>query len=508
MTDNAMAVGGGTPGGEEVARGAPGKRITVAGLILLNVTACISLNNLPSEAEYGLSSAFYYAVAAICYLIPITLVAAELATGWPEKGGMFRWVGEAFKGRVGFSVIFIAWIQVCVFIPAMLTFGAVALAFVNPDAHEAKSLATNHLFIIIVVLAVYYTATAVSFFGSRGFATMAKWGGVIGVFIPIAVLVVGAIAYAAGGNQPEMDVSVGSIIPTFAGFGTIVLALGIMQMFAGMEMNAVHYKEVKNAARNYPIAIFISAGIVVSTFVLGTLAIAWVVPKRDINLTEAILVTYYDIFDWMGVRWLGSVCAVLLAIGVLVTATTWVSGPSTGLLAGAKQGYLPPVWQKTNRHGAPVLILIVQAVIISSLSILFVVLPSVQSVYQILEQLATLTYITIYLLMFAAAIRLRYTQPDRPRPFRIGKKGNGLMWLVAGMGFVVSLFAYFAEYDPPSQITVGSPLVYVLILVGIVAATYLVPNVIYHFRKPSWRSDDPEYAPFTWEAADQPAGEK
>ncbi|MFV0320734.1 MAG: putative glutamine/gamma-aminobutyrate antiporter GadC [Microbacterium sp.] len=473
--------------------------ISIFGLALLNVTAVASLNNLPAEAEYGLSSIFYYVVAAIFFLVPIALVAAELATGWPEKGGIFRWVGEAFKGRIGFMVMFIAWVEVCVFIPTALTFGAVSLAFINPDEKEAEALSGNNIFVIMIVLVVYALATIITLFGSKGFATMAKWGGVIGVFIPMAVLFLGAIAYAASGHAPEMDVSWGAVIPDFAGFGTIVLALGITQMYAGMEMNAVHIKEVKNPTRNYPIAIFISAGLTVLIFALGTLSIAWVMPKKDINLTQAILVTYYDIFDWMGIPWGGSIAAIMLAVGVLVTVTTWVAGPSTGLLAGAKGGYLPPSWQKTNKHGAPVLILGVQAAIIVVLAILFVILPSVQAAYQILQQLATILYITIYILMFSAVIRLRYSQPDRPRPFRLGKKGNGFLWVVAGVGFLVAAFTFFVEFVPPNQIDVGSPVLYTVLLIVAVLVVYAIPNIIYQFRKPSWKSNDPDYAPFTWE---------
>ncbi|GAA3634467.1 amino acid permease [Microbacterium awajiense] len=481
-------------------------KISIFGLALLNITAVVALNNLPAEAEYGLSSAFYFVFAAVFYLIPIALVAAELATGWSEKGGMFRWVGEAFRGRIGFMVMFIAWIEVCVFIPTALTFGAVSLAFIDPNEKEALAISGDNWFVIVVVLAVYLIATIITFLGSKGFATMAKWGGVIGVFIPMAVLIVGATAYAIGGNAPQMDVGWGEVLPDFAGFGTIVLAAGITQMYAGMEMNAVHVKEVKNPTRSYPLAIFLSAGVTVAIFVFGALAIAWVVPAKDINLTQAILVTYYDIFEWMGIPWGGSVAAIMLAVGVLVTVTTWVAGPSTGLLAGAKSGFLPPSWQKTNKHGAPTTILLIQAGLIIILAILFVVLPSVQAAYQILEQLATILYITVYLLMFSAAIRLRYSQPDRPRPFRLGKKGNGLMWIVAGCGFVVSAFVFVIEFIPPAQIDVGSPVVYTLLLIVSVLVVYAIPNVIYHFRKPSWKSQDPDYAPFTWEQkAEAPA---
>lgn len=56
---------------------------------MLNIVAVVSLRGLPAEAEYGLSSIFYYIFAAIVFLVPVSLVAAELATGWSEKGGFF-----------------------------------------------------------------------------------------------------------------------------------------------------------------------------------------------------------------------------------------------------------------------------------------------------------------------------------------------------------------------------------------------------------------------------------
>ena len=54
-------------------------KLGVFTLAIMNVTAVVSLRGLPAEAEYGLSSAFYYLFAAIVFLIPTSLVAAELA---------------------------------------------------------------------------------------------------------------------------------------------------------------------------------------------------------------------------------------------------------------------------------------------------------------------------------------------------------------------------------------------------------------------------------------------
>lgn len=476
-----------------------GATIGLWGLVFLNVTAIISLNNLPSEAEYGLSAVFYYLFAAVFFLIPVALVAAELATGWPERGGVFRWVGEAFKGRLGFMAMFLAFVEVCVFLPTGLTFGAVALANIDPNHKSAMTLANNKFFILAVVLIVYWSALAVTMLGSSGIQKMARWGSMIGVFLPMGILIGFGAAYVAGGNKAEMKLGWDEVLPDFSNFSNIVLAASVFLMYAGMEMNAVHIKSVKDSIKTYPKALFISVALVVAIFISGTLIIAWVIPAKEISLTTAILTTYFDIFAWAKVPWLGSVIAVMLAVGVLVNVTTWVAGPSTGMLAVAKAGYLPKWFQKTNRNGQPTTILLVQSGLVSLLAIMFVVLPSVESAYQILNQLANILYLTVYLLMFAAAIHLRYKEPNVTRPFRLGKKGNAVMWLVAGVGFAASLVAYAFSFIPPDQIKVGSPAAYVTILVVLVVVFYAIPNLVYHFRKPDWVASDDDFQPFMWQ---------
>ena len=43
------------------------------------------------------------AVLAIVFLVPVVLVAAELASGW--NGGVFGWVRAAYGDRLGFLAI-------------------------------------------------------------------------------------------------------------------------------------------------------------------------------------------------------------------------------------------------------------------------------------------------------------------------------------------------------------------------------------------------------------------
>jgi glutamate:GABA antiporter len=474
-------------------------QIGIFTLAIMNIVAVVSLRGLPSEAEYGLSSIFYYLFAAVVFLIPVSLVAAELATGWPEKGGVFRWVGEAFGPRWAFVAMFMLWIEVTVWFPTGLTFGAVSLAFTGSNQHWDKTLSANNMFVLAIILSIYWLATFIAFRGVRAFAMVSKWGGIVGTIIPATILIVLGFAYLFSGGNSHITLAWKDVIPNFTNFNNVVLAAGIFLFYAGMEMNAIHVKNVSNPTRNYPIAILISSIGVVAIFILGTLAIAFIIPKASINLTQSLLVAYFDMFKWAHVEWLALVMAVALAIGVLAGIVTWVSGPSSGLLVVAKAGYMPRFWQHTNKHGMATHILLIQAILVTALSVMFVVLPSVQAAYQILSQLTVILYLVMYLLMFAAAIYLRFSQPNRPRPYKI-PGGDFGMWLVGGVGFLGSLLALILSFIPPGQIKVGSPTLYVGMLIGLSVLFIAIPFAIYALRKPHWRNPDIDFAPFTWEA--------
>ena len=475
------------------------KGIGIFTLAMLNIVAVVSLRGLPAEAEYGLSSIFYYVFAAIVFLVPVSLVAAELATGWSEKGGVFRWVGEAFGPRLALVAIFMLWIEVTVWFPTALTFGSVSLAFMGPHQTFDQALSQNKFFVLGIVLAIYWVATFIALKGTAAFSKVAKWGGLIGTVIPGIILIILGFAYLFSGNTPQITLSWDQVIPDFSNFNNVVLAASIFLFYAGMEMNAIHVKEVDDAPKNYPLAIGIAAIGTVAVFVLGTLAIAFVIPKQDINLTQSLLVAYDDMFAWAGISWAAPIMAACLALGVLAGVVGWVAGPSSALLVVAKGGYLPRFWQFTNKNGMATHIMMAQALLVTMISTVFVVLPSVQAAYQILSQLTVVLYLIMYLLMFASAIYLRYSQPNRPRPYHI-PGGNIGMWLIAGLGFIGSLTAFFFSFIPPDQIAVGSPELYVGLLVVLTVIFVSVPFFIYKARKPHWK--DPsvtDFAPFTWE---------
>ena len=476
-----------------------GFKLSVMTLAIMNVTAVVSLRGLATEAIYGLQSAFYYLFAAIVFLIPTAMVAAELAAMFSGKqGGVFRWVGEAFGARFGFLAIWLQWIQSTIWYPTVLTFGAVSIAFIGVDPTTDAALASNRLFTLVVVLVIYWVATFISLKGLGWVGKVSKWGGIIGTIIPAGILIILAAIYLLSGGTNNLNVHEG-FFPNLANFDNLVLASSIFLFYAGMEMMGIHVMDVDNPKRNYPRAIIIGSLVTVVIFILGTFALGIVVPAKDISLTQTLLIGFDNYFKYLHMSWMGPVIAIALVFGVLAGVLTWVAGPSKGIFTVGRAGYLPPFFQKTNKDGVQRNILLVQGVIVTILGLLFVVMPSVQSFYQILSQLTVLLYLIMYMMMFAAAITLRYKLPQMERPFRLGAKGNGLMWLLGGLGFCGSLLAFVLSFIPPSQISVGSNKVWFLVLIIGAIVFVGIPFIIYASRKPSWKAVDADIEKFEWE---------
>lgn len=481
-------------------KGSAGKafKLSVTTLAIMNITAVVSLRGLPSEAIYGLSSAFYYLFAAIVFLIPTSMVAAELAAMFSDKqGGVFRWVGEAFGPRTGFLAIWLQWIESTIWYPTVLTFGAVSIAFIGMNGASDAALASNKVFTLVTVLAIYWIATFIALKGLDWVGKISKWGGMIGTIIPAALLIILGIIYIATGGHNNMDMSQ-SFFPDLTKLDNLVLASSIFLFYAGMEMMGVHVMEVNNPSRNYPKAIIIGSLATVCIFVLGTFSLGVVIPVKDINLTQSLLIGFDNYFRHFHISWAGPIIAIALMFGVLAGVLTWVAGPSKGIYTVGKAGYLPPFFQKSNSSGVQRNILLIQGGLVTLLSLLFVVMPSVQSFYQILSQLTILLYLIMYMLMFAAAIVLRYKMKSAPRPFRLGK-GNALMWILGATGFAGSLLAFVLSFIPPGQINTGNNTVwYAVLIIGCIVMV-VIPFIIYAMRKPSWRDPSSEFAPFHWE---------
>ncbi len=461
-------------------QGAKGQ-LNIFVLAMMNIAVIMSLRGLPLMAKEGMSMFFYILFAGIVFLIPTSLVSAELATGWPEGGGVYRWVKEAFGGRFGFIAIWLQWIQNVIWYPTVLAFAAGALAYLFLD----PKLASAKVFTVIVILSVYWGATLLNFRGMKtsGWVTTA---GVLGgtLFPGVLIIVLGVIWWLTGKPMAFMDGSQ-SLLPNFGNFDNVAFLAGIVLLFAGMEVSAVHAREVRNPKTDYPKAIFFAATIILLVFTLSSLSIAAVMPASDISLTAGIMQGLKSLLDKFNIGWMLPVLGFLVAFGAMGGVTAWIVGPSKGLFATASDGDLPPFLAHTNKNGVPTHILFIQGGIVTAISMLYLFMPNISSAFFLLTALTAILYLTMYILLFAAGIRLRYSQPDVDRAYRV-PGGNAGMWFVAGTGLLGAVFAIIVGFFPPSKLTIGSPTFYVGFLAIGLSFFVIVPAIIYQLRKPGW----------------------
>lgn len=478
--------------------------ITLMGMTIMIITTVVSLRGLASQAEFGIQSVFWYLLAAVVFLIPFSLVCAELASTYTHSGGLYRWISEAFGTRWGWTGMYLEWQCLIIWFPAVLMFGAVSLAYIFWPESFDSTLSSNKLYTVIIVLAVYWFATFNSFRGMGKANFVSQTGGLFGTIIPAAILIILGVIYLFGGGKIELVHE--SFFPDFTKISTIVFAASIFLFFGGMEMNAVHVQDMRNPARDYPKALCIAAIVILAVFIFGTLAIGLVIPVKDINLLSTLLVTYHDLFAYIHVPWLGNVVALFIAYGVIGQVSVIVVGPSTGLVAVGESGFLPPGLQKKNKHGVDTSILWIQGIFVTVLSLVLVVLPSVESAYQLLSQMSTILYLILCAMIYLAFLRLRRTQPLKKRGFRI-PGGKFVEYLIGIVGLAGMVFAGVLSFVPPAQINTGSPAVYVGILIAGVLAFFLLPLIVYACRRPQWKNKESDFYPFDWQIEDRKPSE-
>jgi putative glutamate/gamma-aminobutyrate antiporter len=456
------------------------KTLTVFSLAMINVAAIGSVKNWPLTAEYGFSSVFFLILAALTFFFPVSLIAAELATAWPKRGGVFVWVKEAFGHRTGFLAIWLLWIENVIWYPTILSFIAGTLGFAF-----FPSLADNKLYTLAVVLITFWGSTLLNLRGMRTSSALSTVGSVCGTFVPgILIVALGAVWYFSGAPI-QITFSWEDFIPNMTAPEQLVFFTGVLLSFGGMEMSAIHARDVQNPRKDYPKAIFLSAFFILGLSILGVLAIAMVVPQSKISLVAGSIQAFQYLVDAYSLSWLTPIIALFLAFGAAGSVATWTLGPVKGLLAAAESGDLPPICREVNKKGMPSFMMIIQALIVTALSLLFLFAPSVSSGFWILTALVSQIYLVMYLLMFAAAIKLRYKHPHIERPYKI-PGGNCGMWIIASVGILSSLFALFVGFFPPVQLPTKSPLLYILFLVSGLIVACVIPAIILLFKKPEW----------------------
>lgn len=456
-------------------------RLSLFSLVMLTVVSVDSIRNLPATALFGPKLIFFFIFAALFFLIPCALVSAELASSCKKQGGVYVWVKEAFGTRIGFIAIWFQWIENVIWYPTILSFVAGTIGYLI-----APSLAASKTFLITVILVAFWGVTFVNLKGMQSSARFSNFCALTGLLLPMILIISMGIAWFVSGQPLQIEFTAQALVPNLRDHNVWIALTGIMMSFCGIEIATVHAADVEDPQKTYPRALFLSVGIILVTLLLGSLAIALVIPASQISLVAGIMQAFNAFFTAYHMGWMLPLVAIMLVLGGLGGVSNWIIAPTKGLFLAAQDGNLPPVFQKQNQQGAPVNLLLYQAIIVTLLSLAFLLLPSVNASYWLLTALAAQLYMLMYILMFSAAIYLRFSAPDQKRLFQVPGGRAGLV-TVAVMGLIGCTVTLGVSFIPPTNMQIGSVMRYESLLLSGLILMCLPPFIMHRYKKNSWQ---------------------
>jgi amino acid transporter len=457
------------------------KNNKVSLFVFIGMTCALvaSIRNITNVAAAGWTMFAYMIIAIVLYTLPVAFISGEFAAEFPGDGGPENWVTSAIGPRWGMVTSWMLWVQM---FPGMVMVGSV-LAPMLATTISQPQLATNNIFTLVCILVVYWIVTLLNFKFD-----MAKIGGKIGtwlgIYIPVIFLFVGGLAtlIKLGINPNGMlgNFDPALLVPDQQSAGTLNQLIPIMFIFTGIELSSVYMTRLKNPTKDYmkgviAAMIFMALFNVVNGFLLANAINA----KGGVQLNN-IAQGFGAMMSVLGLPgWFTNVFALLVFLGVAVQLSAWATGPSKTITASARRGVYPPKfgWWKTNKLGVSRGVLLTQATVISLFSLLYLLVPAINTAFLLLTSATAIMYNVVYVIMGVAVWRARKTHPNINRPFKVAALGA-----VVTIMIIVIVAATIASFVTGTLMGAIIQLVITIVLIAI-------PLIVYANRKDSWRTD-------------------
>ena len=323
------------------------------------------------------------------------LTAAEVSAAIPKTGGMMVYIEEIYGKKLGFLT---GWMQTVLFFPA--TAAAIAVMF----GQQAAILLNNPSIVMPMSIGVILLIGILNTFGSKTSGAIQTVSTVCKLIPLVLIIVFGFIK--GSGDNPIMNPLVAEGIRPMGIIGQLLVA--ILFAYDGWINVGALAGEMKNPGKDLPKAIIGGLSIVMAINVVINLAYLWVLPASE-------LAQYASPASIVAEKIFGPVGGKLINVGILVSVFGCLNGY---LLTGpripytlANQKLLPATFGKLNKNGVP-----------ANATLFMVVLSVIYALsgqFNLLSDLSMFAIWAFYTLTFIGVIKLRKTQPDLKRPYKV-----------------------------------------------------------------------------------------
>ena len=392
-------------------------------LLLFSLCAVLTIDTLASAASIGPAWFAWWGLVVVFFFLPYGLVTAELGAAWPDEGGPFVWVRAGLGPRWGALAAWFYWVNVAYWTPSVAlvfasTFDSI---FLRPHLPVAFRQGPGQAW-LECGLALVVTWLTVLFGLLR--LRVSKWVPNLGAVVKVALFAGLGLLGVAGvlaGQPPANDLAPARFLPRLSdslAFLPVVLYNGL-----GFELMSAAGGEMRAPQRDVPRAILLSGALITALYALGALGILLAVPLSELSL----LTGTWDALQALARPWGAAAgwLAWLLGLGFLyaclANVVAWSLGANRVIAAAALDGLAPEFFGRLHPvRGTPQSAFLAMGLLGSALLVgnaLFS--DSAVNVFWLTFKLASLCFLVPYLLVFPAFLRLRLTEPGRPRPYRL-----------------------------------------------------------------------------------------
>lgn len=460
---------------ESASAGAKTGRRRVMGLrdiTLFTVSAMLVVDQLTASASIGPSVVGWWIVAFVLFLVPSAFVTAELATTYPDQGGLYVWIKQAFGARWAARTTYWYWVNVALWMPSvfLLFAGTFAELFAEDLGKWPRAAIALGLTWLVVWIGIQKL-------------DVGKWVNNLGALFKvtiIAALAIGGFALMARDGAANDLAAKDMFIPDWDA-AKLFLPVLVYQLL-GFELISTMAGEVKDPERNMPRAFGWAAVIVGGLYFLGTLGILMALSMADLGLVSGLVDTFKAIF---GTSTAGDVAVYALGLAVLYTfvtnMTTWSMGANRAAVEAAEGGELPPVFGHEHPvHRTPTVAFVLMG-IVSSVVLLgtTAILDEQDTLYFAIFAASSVVFLLPYILMFPSFLRLRRIDPETKRPYRApGGQPGAIVWsALTTFGIVASLVLFLFTPGEPVDWSYTSWLL-AIVIVTLVAGELLVARAM------------------------------
>ncbi len=442
------------------------KKLSIFSLTLITVCSVDSIRNLPAAAIAGSQLFNYFTLALFFFLLPCAIISAWFSN--QSQQGVYGWVKKGLGKQSAFMAIWYQCIQNVLIYPTMLSFIAGTLLYcISPSLVENKSL----LFMSIIFL--IWGLTWINLKGIHLSSRFNSFCSIAGLLVPFAIIMLMGLYWWLTQTQGSQN-----ILPEAAPYSWTSLT-AIILSFCGMELAAVHSEESKKGA--FPKAMVISVILIFLSMLFGSIILAMIIPPKQLSFISSIPQLIQLFFTKMHCGHLAFIVNGLIAIGCIGAANNWLIAPIKGLGFAAGEGFLNTRLTELNENKAPAKLLILQAICVSVISTLFLIIPSINASYWIMLNAATQINLLMYLLLFISAIKVIFSEQSSNKAKILISACLGLLGI--GISLIVSL-------TPPPSLQMDSQISYSLFGILFLIMTTLIPiwnqrRVINRVQEPS-----------------------